>query len=514
MPIIDTNKRIAKNTIVLYFRMLVNMAVGLYTSRIVLSTLGVVDYGIYNVIGGVVLMFAFLNTTLSGATSRFLTFELGKQNLENLKKTFSSALTIHIGVALIILVLAETIGLWFLENKLNIPEGRMLAARIVYQFSILSSMISVTQVPYNASIISHERMDVFAYVSILDGLLKLLIVFLLFIGEHDKLIVYAILLFVVTTLIALIYRFYCTRNYEECHYKFEYDKQTLKPLLQFSGWDLYGNLSVVACVQGMNILLNLFFGPTVNAAAALGNQVRNAVSGFSANFLTAVQPQMVKEFAQNNLKSMSRLVINSSKYSFVLSYILYFPLILENKFALSLWLIEVPDFTVIFCQLTLIYSLIGALVTPINMAIHATGKIKFLSLATGSLFLITLPISYVLLRLGYSPVYPFIVNIVIFILAYFSNLLILRKNVNEFSIRLMVKKVLVPCLLLVLSSIPIPLFAYYEMTEGWLRFMTTSILSVFLTGIMAFFIILDRDMRMQVAEKVKNKIAIFRINKK
>jgi len=490
----------------LYFRMLINMAVGLFTSRIVLQALGIEDYGIYNVIGGVVLMFAFLNTTLSGATSRFLTFELGKQNLENLKKTFSSALTIHIGVALIIFVLAETIGLWFLETKLVLPESRMLAARIVYQFSILSCMITVTQVPYNASIISHERMDVFAYVSILDALLKLLIVYLLFIGEHDKLVAYAILYFVVTTLIAIVYRLYCTRKYPECHYKFEYDKKTLKPLLQFSGWDLYGNLSVVACVQGMNILLNLFFGPTINAAAALGNQVRNAVAGFSANFLTAVQPQMVKEYARQNNDNMVQLIINASKYSFLLSYILYFPLIIENKFALSLWLKEVPDYTVVFCQLSLIYSLIGAFVSPINMAIHATGKIKYLSLATGTLFLITLPISYVLLRLGYSPVYPFIVNIVFFILAYFSNLLILNRNVKEFSIQLIVKKVIGPCFFLVLLSIPIPAYIYFEMTEGWPRFLLTCFASVSIVALLAYYIVFDKGVRLQITTKIASKL--------
>lgn len=505
MPIIDKNKRIAKNTLVLYFRMLVNMAVGLYTSRIVLTALGVDDYGIYNVIGGVVLILAFLNTTLSGATSRFLTFELGKNNLDNLKKTFSSALTIHIGIAVVILILAETIGLWFLENKLNIPGSRMFAARVVYQFSILSCMVSVTQVPYNASIISHERMDVFAYVSILDALLKLVIVYLLYFGEFDKLIAYALLLFVVTFIIALIYRFYCVRNYDECRYKFELDKKTIKPLLQFSGWDMYGNLSVVASIQGMNILLNLFFNPAVNAAAALGNQVRNAVSGFSANFLTAVQPQMVKDYAQQNFESMVRLVINSSKYSFLMSYILYFPLILENKFAMNLWLKEVPDFTVIFCQLTLIYSLIGAFVSPINMAIHATGKIKLLSLVTGSFFLITLPISYVLLRMGNSPVYPFIVNILIYILAYFSNLMILQKNIHEFTIKLILKQVLGPCFLLLLLSIPLPLFVYSSMEEGWARFLTTCFLSVSITAILAYYILLDKEMRMRISETIKSK---------
>lgn len=510
MPIIDKNKRIAKNTLVLYFRMLVNMAVGLYTSRIVLTALGVDDYGIYNVIGGVVLILAFLNTTLSGATSRFLTFELGKNNLDNLKKTFSSALTIHIGIAVVILILAETIGLWFLENKLNIPESRMFAARVVYQFSIFSCMVSVTQVPYNASIISHERMDVFAYVSILDALLKLVIVYLLYFGEFDKLIVYALLLFVVTFIIALIYRFYCVRNYDECRYKFELDKKTIKPLLQFSGWDMYGNLSVVASIQGMNILLNLFFNPAVNAAAALGNQVRNAVSGFSANFLTAVQPQMVKDYAQQNFESMVRLVINSSKYSFLMSYILYFPLILENKFAMNLWLKEVPDFTVIFCQLTLIYSLIGAFVSPINMAIHATGKIKLLSLVTGSFFLITLPISYVLLRMGNSPVYPLIVNILIYILAYFSNLMILQKNIHEFTIKLILKQVLGPCFLLLLLSIPLPLLVYSNMEEGWARFLTTCFLSVSITALLAYYILLDKEMRMRISETIKNKRHLFK----
>ena len=262
----ENNKRIAKNTIMLYLRMFLTMVVGLYTSRVVLQTLGVEDYGIYGVVGGIVAMMGFLNASMSGATSRFLTFELGRGDKERLSKTFSSALVVHIIIAVIVFVVAETVGLWFLCYKLVIPENRMVAAHWVYQLSILSSMITITQVPYNSSIIAHEKMDVYAYVEILNVTLKLLIVYLLVIGNFDKLILYAILMFAVSVIIMMVYRIYCLRRFEECKFRLFLDKDYLKPLLSFSGWDLYGNTDFSVRQQGANFLLNMFYGVVLNAA--------------------------------------------------------------------------------------------------------------------------------------------------------------------------------------------------------------------------------------------------------
>ena len=307
MPVENT-KRLAKNTIALYFRMLLSMVVSLYTSRIVLNTLGVEDYGIYNVVGGVVAMFGFLNASMSGATARFLSFELGKGNFLRLKKTFSSALIIHIGIALIILIIAETLGLWFLNHKLVIPADRIDAAQWAYQFSILSTLITITQAPYNASIIAHEKMTIYAYVEILNVTLKLLVVYLLVIGNFDKLILYSFFIFTVSTLIALIYRLYCIRHFNECRFHWIWDTSILKPMLSFSGWDLYGNMSVTVKQQGLNMLLNIFWGPLLNSANGVATSVQGAILGFSSNIITAAKPQIIKSYAESNIYRMKTLI--------------------------------------------------------------------------------------------------------------------------------------------------------------------------------------------------------------
>ncbi|MCI6985875.1 MAG: polysaccharide biosynthesis protein, partial [Bacteroidales bacterium] len=289
----SNNKRIAKNTIMLYIRMFISMVVGLYTSRVVLATLGVEDYGIYGVVGGVVGMMGFLNASMSGATSRFLTFELGKGDKERLAKTFSSALIVHIAIAIIVFILAETVGLWFLCNKLNIPEGRMEAAHWVYQFSILATMLSITQVPYNATIIAHEKMNVYAYMEILNVSLKLLIVYLLTIGDFDKLKLYAVLTFAVSLIIMMIYRIYCLRHFKESRFHWVWDKTYLTPLLSFSGWNLYGNFGGIAGNQANNFVINSFFGVVMNAAASVAFTVSGIVTQFSSNAMTAFRPQII-----------------------------------------------------------------------------------------------------------------------------------------------------------------------------------------------------------------------------
>lgn len=310
------NKRIAKNTLVLYVRMIVLMLVHLYTSRLILKVLGVDDFGIYNVVGGFVAMFSLISGSLSNAISRFITFELGKNNIVRLKEVFSSAVSVQILLALGIIFISEIIGIWFLNVKMNIPADRMIAANCVFQCSLLTFAINLISVPYNASIIAHERMTAFAYISILEVLLRLAVVLLLFVIGFDKLIAYAILLVLVATLIRLIYGFYCTRHFEECHYNFTFNKQLVKEMTSLASWNVLGASGNILNIHGVNLLMNLFFGIKVNAARGLAVQVNSAVSQFVTSFTTAVNPQITKSYAQNDLSYTFKLVMMSSKYSF------------------------------------------------------------------------------------------------------------------------------------------------------------------------------------------------------
>jgi Na+-driven multidrug efflux pump len=502
----ENNKRIAKNTILLYFRMFITMGVSLYTSRIVLDVLGVSDYGIYNVVGGVVAMFSFLNGSLSGATSRFLTFELGSNNEERLKKVFSSAITIHLGLAIIIFIIGETIGLWLLENKLLISEDRLFAARVVYQISIISCIISILKVPATAAIIAHERMNIYTYVSILEVGFKLIIVFLLVIGDFDKLILYSFLTLIVTLVTTLIYQFYTSYKFAECKFKISFDKEMMKPMLTYTGWDLYGNLSIMVRGQGINILLNTFFGTVINAASGIATQVQNSVAGFADNFLTAVRPQIVKNFAAGNIKEMQKLIFNSSKFSFLLLFLVSFTLIVENRFIMKLWLVDVPEFAIIFCQLSLLNNLISIMFRTIMFSIHATGNMKRISFINGTIYIMVLPISYIFLKLGLSPVIPFIINILLLIIGCMSNLVTLNIYIPEFSISKFIKEVVLINLVIVLLGSLIPLTLFTIMEEGFLRFLTVGITSVISIGISSFYMAINKEMRNLIKSFLISKI--------
>lgn len=429
----ENNKRIAKNTFALYLRMLFSMCVSLYTSRVILETLGVSDFGIYSVVGGVVGLLGFLNSSLSGATSRFLTFELGKGDHAALRSVFSCSLAIHFAIALAVLIFAETAGLWLLENELTIPPERLSAARAVLHFSVAGTMVGITQIPYTASILSHERMGIYAYVSIAEVLLRLGIVFLLVVSPFDKLSSYAALTFFVSAGTAMFYRFYCRKNFGECRFRFDFSAGTLRPILAFSAWDLLGNLSVVARTQGVNVLQNFFFGPIVNAAAGIAGQVQGAVSGFSENFLNAVRPQIVKYYARGEIPEMQKLICRSGKLSFFLLFFLSLPLILECEFVLNLWLKNVPEFAVAFVRLTLLNQLVSVAFRTMLYSIHATGKIRTMSFINGATYLLVLPISYVLLKNGFSPVTPFVLNIVLLAIGCLSNTNLVRRYIPEFS---------------------------------------------------------------------------------
>lgn len=525
-----SNKRIAKNTVLLYFRMLLTMGVSLYTSRIVLNTLGVEDFGIYNVVGGVVIMFSFFNSAMSSATQRFLTIELGKKDYEALKKVFSMSVNIHALIALIALILAETAGLWFLNTQLVIPEARMEAANWVYQASILAFMLAVMGVPYNAIIIANERMNVYAYVSIIDVILKLIIVFALVWVGYDKLKLYAILVFCVAAIIWLLYKSYCKRNFTETNYSYCWDKTLYKTMMHYAGWNLFGNLAAVTMGQGINIILNLFFGPVVNSARGIAYQVNAAVSGFVGNFQMAMNPQIIKSYAADDRRYMHQLIFQGAKYSFFLLFIIALPLLIETETILRWWLKIVPENTVLFCRLVLINSLIDCISGPLMTAAQATGKIKTYQTVVGGLLLLILPISYVFLKKGFPPEITLYVSISISIVALFTRLFIISPLVN-LSILTFVRIVLARILLVAMMSVIlpliikqsmndelieylslyIPLIIKYSLNQELIRFFTICIVSVLSVAITTYCLGLRKEEKLFIKNRV---ITIFFKNKK
>lgn len=408
-PISD-NRRIAKNTLVLYIRMFFVVVVGLYTSRVVLEALGVEDYGIYGVVGGIVGMLGFLNSSMSVSTSRFITFELGKGDKDRLAKTFASAVVIHYIIAGIVVLLAETIGLWYLCEKMVIPAERMFAAHCVFQLSIISAFLTITQVPYNATIIAHEKMNVYAYVEIINVALKLAIVFLLSIGNFDKLIFYAALMFAVSVIIRIIYRVYAIRRFNECKFRWLWDKSYIRPLLSFSLWALYPNFCFTSRQQGINLILNLFGGAVVNAASALATTVYGIIEQFSTNVLTASRPPIIKLFAQKQYDETIKLTRQTAAIASLLFGIVAIPVIFECDYLLSLWLVEVPPYTSSFCILLLISAFFSLNNNCLFSIIQASGNIKTYSFTAGTTSLMVLPILYVVLNQGGSFNYAYILS--------------------------------------------------------------------------------------------------------
>ena len=498
-------KRLIKNTGFLYIRMVIMMLISLYTSRVVLKILGVEDFGIYNVVGGVVTMFSFINGAMALATQRFLSFELGKGSFVQLKRVFSMSVTIHILIAIIIMLLAETIGLWLFNTQLKLTIERREAAFWVYQFSVLACVITVLQVPYNASLISHEKMNIYAYISLVEASLRLILVFILIYFVFDKLILYSILMFLVSTLIAFFYFIYTRWKYEECHIYFFWDKNLFKILISYASLSLFGNMATVFVNQGQNILLNIFFGPVVNAARGIAFSVNAAISAFVNNFLTAVNPQIIKSYASNNIEYMNKLIFQSSKFSFFLLYLISLPVLIETKFVLTTWLNIVPDNTVIFCRLVLINALLGCIITPLVIAIQATGKIKALHLITGSINLFNLPISYFLLKMSQSPEIVFYIQIIITIILNLSVLLIQKKQLN-FSIWLFCKKVIFPAFFIAFLASLIPIYMQLHMQYGYIRFITVSGLSGLLMCLLVYSLGIDSQFRNQLKQKNLRKL--------
>jgi len=501
----NNNKRIARNTLMLYVRMLFSMFVSFYTSRVILAVLGVTDFGINNVVCGLAGMFTFINTTLAGATSRFLTYDIGVGNIEKLKKTFKAALTIHVFLAIIIFFLCETIGIWLLETKLVIPEDRMFAARIIYQLSVFSTMMMITQIPYNAALVAHERMDVFAYLGIADVSLKLLIVFMLEWFDFDKLILYGVLFFILSVGMLSAYRLYGTKHFEECRFEFTKDKTLLYPMLSFSGWDLYGNMCVMFKGQGINILQNMFWGPAINAATGIANQIMNAIMGFSRNFTTAVQPQIIKYYAKGSYEEMERLAIRCSKFSFFLLFMISFPAILKVNDVMNIWLKEVPEYALQFFQLAIIANWIDTMMQPLTMIIHATGRMKRISFISGSIFALSVPITYCLLKLGFNPMTPFFVNILIIIMVYMSNISIVKKYIPSFNVFPYLWKAFLSPMLIVGIGAVIPITVNICMKDNWIAFFIVCILCVCSQAVVMFVFGLNKHERLVIINSLKNK---------
>ena len=449
------SKRIAKNTLLLYGRMALIILISLYTSRVILQTLGVTDYGIYNVVGGVVVMVGFISGSLDGATSRYITFELGLKEKGNPLHIFRCAITIHYILAAIVLLVAETVGLWFVIEKLVIPPTRLTAALWVYQCSILTVVISIISSPYNALIIAHEKMGVFAYISIMEAALKLAIVYLLLAVNIDRLILYAVLLLAVQVGIRFIYSTYCNRSFPEASGRWLWDKRKSREIFNYAGWTLNGSLAVMGYTQGLNILLNLFFGPAVNAARGISAQVQSAVSIFCSNFLTAVRPQVTKSYAQGDLDYMHRLIIYGSKYGFFLILLTAVPILININYILHLWLGEVPAHTATFTSIMILVGMNNALRTPTLMGIHATGDIKKFQIIESSLLLTVVPVAYAFLKWGHvSPETVFFIYLIIEIITQFARVWVVYPRIN------MPKRAYLTKILLPLSKVCIPLLAF------------------------------------------------------
>lgn len=421
-----SNKRIFKNTLFLYFRMLLILVVSLYTSRIVLQLLGVVDYGINNVVGGLVTTMTFLTGAISSGTSRFYAYNIGKQDSHELNISYKLSVTCFLILAGIVLVVSETLGLWFLNTYLQIDADRMLAANWVYQCTVITFIVQMFVIPHQSMIIAYEDMSVYAYVGIVEVILKLAVVYLLYIGNYDKLILYSILNCVVSIGIVVFYILYCHKKYEVCRYSFYYNKEKLKKFLSYSLWIIFGALSGIFKDQGINILLNLFFGPAVNAARGIAFQVNRAVIQFVNNFYMAVRPQITKRYASGNYDGMYDLVFVSSRMCFYLILLLTLPIIIQAPFILQLWLHEVPEHTVLFTRLVLVLSIIQSIAYPLDTSVTSTGRIKYFQLFTGGLIILNLPVSYIVLKNGNSPESTMYVMIAIALVAhllrmYFSN---------------------------------------------------------------------------------------------
>lgn len=502
----SNSRRIAKNTILLYFRMILVMLISLFTSRVILSTLGIEDFGIYNVVGGIVTTMSFLNSALAAASQRFISYELGKGNLVSLNKVFSTSLEVHSILAIICVIFFESVGLWFLNNKLNIDPVRLSAANWVFQCSIVSFVISVLNVPYNATIIAHEKMGAFAYISIFEVFLKLLITIALLYTKYDKLILYTVLYSIVSYVIRLCYVTYCKRSFSECHFRIVTDKELFKKIFSFASWSVIGNIGFTLKDPLSNILLNLFFGTRVNAARGIAMQVNGVINSFATNFGMAINPQIVKQYASGNITNSIHLVYTGARYSFYLLTIISIPIIINIDFILKLWLGNVPEYTNIFFVLTIISSLIYSLSGTSSVAVQATGNIKWFSIGVCIIPIIELPITYFFLSIGFPPYMAMAPTIPINLVALLFRFYILNKLINGYSWSYFIINILFRSFASFVLSILICIVFKHIFSDNVFELLFSMIVNVIISIVVILIVGVDRDERIFILNKVLQKI--------
>ncbi len=487
--------------------MFLMMGVTLYTSRVILLTLGVEDFGIYNVVAGIVVLFSFLNNAMAIASQRFLSFALGRENNQEVKRVFGMSLTSHIAIAIIVLLVAETIGLWVLW-QMNFPEERLSAVGWTYQFAILTCVVQIIRVPYNASIIAYERMSFYAWISIIEVFLRLVIVFLLIAYGGDKLIFYSFLLFCVTILVNLVYKIYCNRKFDTSRYQFFWDKKLFKKFLSFSGWSLAGSLANVGAQQGLNMILNLFCGVLVNAAVGISNQVMSAVGQFLGNFQTAFNPQLVKSYATGDREYFMNLIFKSSKFSYYLMFVISLPAIINCRFFLQAWLGTVPEYATEFSQLMIFFLLFDAISGPLWISVQATGKIKNYQLLMAFLILLNLPVAFFILKMGFTPVFVFVGRVIINIITYIVRIFYLRPLIG-LPVRKYMIQVLSPAVIVTMICVPVSLWINQMLTNNWINIIFVSFLCVLITSVSIYTIGLSNGEKTMIntlfLKKVLNK---------
>jgi O-antigen/teichoic acid export membrane protein len=506
----DNNKRIAKNTVLLYLRMLFSMVIALYTSRLILQQLGVSDYGIFNVVGGFVSMFTILSGALSAAISRFITYDLGKGDIDKLKLIFCTGVNIQLLMSLVIIIIGEPVGIWFLNKYMNIPEGRMIAANWVFQFSMLAFVLNIISVPFNAEIIAHEKMSAYAWISILDISLKCFIVFLLAWAPYDRLITYAILYAAEALLIRIIYGTYCQHTFEECKYHFIFDRDIFKNMLSFAGWNFLGSSAGILNTQGVNLLINVFFGVTVNAARGIAVQVNAAVNQFVNSFTTAVNPQITKSYAAGNLDYVYKLICYSAKYSSFLLLYIAVPIILEAPAILKLWLGTVPDYAIIFTQLTVLSSFVDfVLGNSMVTAIFASGRIRNYQITVTIVGGMVFPLTWIAYCFGMPPYSTYIIYIIMYSIVIYVRVYYTKKLIGM-SPKIYLKKVMTRVLPVMILSFTLPLSLQTIMNEGLKRVVVLTIFSFIMTTIIIATIGLSTKERNKFLQIALNKLHVRR----
>lgn len=506
MAEISHNKTIAKNTLLLYGRMLITIIVGLYTSRVVLQNLGFNDYGIYNLVGSIVTMLTFLNVGMAGASQRYISYALGRGDLKSLKNVFCTSVLTHNTIAILAILLFESIGLWVVNFKLVIDPDRIFAANWVFQCSILTFALSVISVPYSACVVAHERMGQFAYISVLETVLKLLVALCIMFSSWDKLILYATLLMFIQVLVRIIYVVYCKHSFMECTYKFKFDKALYKEMFAFAGWGCVGNMGFSLKDQCSNIILNLFFGTVVNAARGVAIQVNSIINSFAMNFTMAMNPQITKQYAAGNIERSQSLAYAGSKYAFFLLSMICIPFLINEHYVLRLWLGDVPPYTDIFVYITLIASCVYAFTHTISTAIIATGHVKWFQSILAIILLLDVPLAYIILLFGGEPYWALMPSIMTNSLSLLFRIYLIKHYISSYSIKKYIVNIVLRSSIVVILAFGVSYYVGSLYDENFINVLLTSGISVMILMFFIYVLGLEQNERKMIYDKMIKKI--------